>query len=314
MNNKLTKLTIIILFLTFSSCQFFKKSGHNNAELDYIGEIFLKGKEIESLSISPDASRLVYTSKNRFEHESPQVYMLDIKSKIEARMNFQSGKSIKPFFFDNNTIVFSSNTDFLKEKPDQIYKLGEDRFNIYEVDFKKNLSRLTTGSSNDIAYLKTTESLYYTRGDFFKKSNNDFTRTQLNIGVAEFDSIENVFITNNLLFVTAKKSQQLILLKQNNTDLIQVKNFSVVKSFYDEYSKLLFLLTEDRKKINFYNLKEDCIGQLNIVSLKKEDHILDFALDVKQQIGYFFIKTDTEPTLYRSSFKSEGLLCSPRLK
>jgi len=314
MKKKIASLLIVVvsLVLLHTSCQHAKKTENSKIESNYVGEILLKNLKINDLAISPSKKKLVYTSDERREHRLSQVYVYDLDSRTENRMTFQGGKAINPFFSNENRIVFSSNTDFLKEKPDSIYKLGEEFYNIYEVDPEKNITRLTSGIDSEIGYLVFNDKIYFTKGKNLRKSDFNFKRVSTNIDISDHYPIESVFLVDDTLFFTNKINNEIYLNKIEVNQVVNIKVFSSVQSFYESDLKLLFLLSSDGKKIEFYNIKENCIGSVELVTFKDNDKIKNFSFDLKNQIAYLVAEISSVPGLFKTRLNATNFVCKTR--
>lgn len=69
-------------------------------------------------SVSQDERQVVYISAKRPGHQQPQVYIYDLENLTERRITFQDGDCRDPLFVrGTQKIIYSSNTDELKENP-----------------------------------------------------------------------------------------------------------------------------------------------------------------------------------------------------
>lgn len=67
--------------------------------------------------IAPDGKKLLFVSWGRIDHANRQVYEMDLSTKKETRVTFQSGDVFSPQYLKENWIVYASSTDELKENP-----------------------------------------------------------------------------------------------------------------------------------------------------------------------------------------------------
>jgi WD40 repeat protein len=69
----------------------------------------------DSPRFSPDSQRIVFISRSRTSHRNTQVYEMDISQNKERRVTFQDGEIRGPTYINNDTILYASSTDEIKE-------------------------------------------------------------------------------------------------------------------------------------------------------------------------------------------------------
>lgn len=114
------KYLVISCFLVafISSC---KSSGTKPAEsapgLQGPTQLTFVGDNGESY-FSPDGKKLLFQSKLRPEHANSQIYMYDLETKKETRINHNDGDDTCSYFSpDGKRIIYASTTDEIKERP-----------------------------------------------------------------------------------------------------------------------------------------------------------------------------------------------------
>jgi len=68
--------------------------------------------------VSPDGSHLLFLSEKRPNHLQPQIYELDLSNQSQRRITFQDGTVYDADYAgSNDTLIYSSDTDQIKENP-----------------------------------------------------------------------------------------------------------------------------------------------------------------------------------------------------
>ncbi|MBL7671405.1 MAG: hypothetical protein JNM39_13050 [Bdellovibrionaceae bacterium] len=65
---------------------------------------------------SPSGEKLIFVAWDRSSHQNRQVYEFDLTLKKETRLTFQDGLAKTPSYWNENSIIYSSNTDEIKER------------------------------------------------------------------------------------------------------------------------------------------------------------------------------------------------------
>jgi hypothetical protein len=99
-------------------------------------------------------TRFLFVSSNRNNHTEKQVYEYDFKSQKERRVTFNDGIAQWPAYLQDSQVVYSSNTDALKEYPPRLYKELHEKnwapFDIYSSDlFGNGIKRWTEALEAD---------------------------------------------------------------------------------------------------------------------------------------------------------------------
>lgn len=102
----------------------------------------------------PSGARFVFVSSNRNSHTEKQVYEYDFKSQKERRVTFNDGIAQWPSYLQDSQVVYSSNTDALKEYPPRLYRDLHEKnwapFDIYSSDlFGNGIKRWTEALEAD---------------------------------------------------------------------------------------------------------------------------------------------------------------------
>lgn len=96
-------------------------------------------------AFSSSGEKILYISWERKEHAHKQVYEYDFTSQREQRVTFQDGENKFPSYWTESKIIYSSNTDEIKENVFSLY--GADKsewFELYSSDLVgEDIDRLT---------------------------------------------------------------------------------------------------------------------------------------------------------------------------
>ncbi|MFP5518526.1 MAG: TolB family protein [Bdellovibrionia bacterium] len=111
-------------------------------------------------SFSPAGDRLLFVGSQYFQHSHSQVYEYDFDKRSSRRLTFQDGIIKSPTYLTSTEILYSSNTDQIKENlwengfQNRISQFGG---NVYYSDlFGNNIHRLTEGKGSDL-YVRGSE-------------------------------------------------------------------------------------------------------------------------------------------------------------
>jgi Tol biopolymer transport system component len=100
---------------------------------------------------SPDGTHLIFVSQGRPSHKNAQIYTYDLKTRLERRLSFHAGDDREPSYSpDGQEILYSSNTDEVKEEPAAIDHLMRSYF----PEGRKDKARDPYGDASDL-YLQT---------------------------------------------------------------------------------------------------------------------------------------------------------------
>jgi hypothetical protein len=143
------------LCLGFLACQSKSKKTELPTEVEYLqskdASVVLSQGYNRSAVFSTDGEKIFYISKNRRSHKNFQIHEYDLTMQSDRRITFQDGDVLKVFPLETDQILYSSNTDEIKEQPfaaeaDLRYPKAE----IYQSDlFGNNILRLTNSPSFD---------------------------------------------------------------------------------------------------------------------------------------------------------------------
>lgn len=102
----------------------------------------------------PTGGRFLFVSSHRNSHTEKQVYEYDLQTQKERRVTFNDGIAQWPSYFGTNQVLYSSNTDALKEYPPRLYKELHEKnwapFDIYSSDlFGNGIKRWTEALEAD---------------------------------------------------------------------------------------------------------------------------------------------------------------------
>jgi len=103
------------------SCQSKPKKTELPAEVDYLqskdaGVILAQGYN-RSAVFSDDGDKIYYVSKNRIGHKNSQIHEYDLFLQTDRRLTFQDGEVFAVIPLNDRQIIYSSNTDEIKEAP-----------------------------------------------------------------------------------------------------------------------------------------------------------------------------------------------------
>lgn len=159
------KLGLIILSLTvlgffISNCSGPSKQNSSNEMTLSSPKTTSMGKRLTTHGSNSQAffhssgTRFLFVSSNRNSHSEKQVYEYDINSQKERRVTFNDGIAQWPSYLRDTEVVYSSNTDAIKEYPPRLYKELHEKnwapFDIYSSDlFGNDLKRWTDSLEAD---------------------------------------------------------------------------------------------------------------------------------------------------------------------
>jgi A/G-specific adenine glycosylase len=100
---------------------------------------------------SPSGEKLIYVSWDRSSHQNRQIYEYDLTLKKETRLTFQDGLAKSPSYWDENSYLYSSNTDEIKENFFSNKQVDQDdSSDIYlSEEFGEEIHRLTSRPGRD---------------------------------------------------------------------------------------------------------------------------------------------------------------------
>lgn len=109
------------LLLALLACQSKPKKTELPAEVDYLqskdaGVILAQGYN-RSAVFSEDGDKIFYVSKNRLGHKNSQIHEYDLFLQTDRRLTFQDGEVFGVVPLNDRQIIYSSNTDEIKEAP-----------------------------------------------------------------------------------------------------------------------------------------------------------------------------------------------------
>lgn len=109
------------LFLALLACQSKTKKTELPAEVDYLqskdAAVILAQGHNRSAFFSEDGDKIFYISKNRLGHKNSQIHEYDLFLQTDRRLTFQDGEVFSVIPLNDRQIIYSSNTDEIKEAP-----------------------------------------------------------------------------------------------------------------------------------------------------------------------------------------------------
>lgn len=124
---------------------------------DPLGVAIVELGKNNDLRLSQDEKKLLYSSSDRRAHLQYQIYSLDLSNFRERRLTFNDGESRYPILLENKDLIYSSNTDALKEKPLLFYP---------NQGFRVSHLYLSDTAGNEVRRLSSEFSQMLATGDF----------------------------------------------------------------------------------------------------------------------------------------------------
>lgn len=128
---RLRLLPLLVLPLALSACRHPQPvktppAPEEPKDFDVAGVQFIVSEgESSQASYNSKGDKIIFVSRKRITHKQDQVYEKDLVTGTERRITFQNGSTYQPRYNPKeNSIVYSSSTDELKENPPLLHPVG----------------------------------------------------------------------------------------------------------------------------------------------------------------------------------------------
>jgi Tol biopolymer transport system component len=118
-----------------------------------VKQITFEGQN-DSPQFSNDGTRMLFVSRSRLHHKNTQIYEMNLQRNKERRITFQDGQVRNPIYISDNSIIYASNTDEIKENLTEDGVIADVKdyppLDLYESDLYGNdIERLTHSAGYD---------------------------------------------------------------------------------------------------------------------------------------------------------------------
>lgn len=238
-------------------------------------------------SFSKDGNSVLFTSSNRDNHSTFQIYFKDLTSSHIRRVTFNGGDNYFPIFDPTNEyILYMSDTDYLKEVVDlsRVKKqiglgtntLDSSLFDIYYRKFTQTLvQRITKKSSKILGFeFNDLKKIFVTTKTNSKITNHTIrlrnrTKTKSNIHLRDLSQSQNKWLAgvnkNNQLVILNHKGKQVYISKPEDGTLAH-------PSWHPDNKKIAVVKVQGKSpNIFVYHLPTQCFEQITYHSSTEKD-------------------------------------------